>query len=338
MSDINRRTFIKAGAVGVAGMTLGGSFLRSSALPSVAAQEGPLNYTFFVEPGMISQLNSARDQILGYAPWGVRAESAPLLDTLPSHIGLSIEELQAWAEQQEAETLTPMAGTAATTADDVLNQLMQLDIAGAPNVMDMSGDLAAAIASGLPLDAQMEFVYPRELDNVTRIHLPIIQQPTVLNGAMPLIGPDSSAPVLNGPQTRTRFDHTMGMFGWQFRLKGVNHGPVGNCVRTTVRHVTLEILRQNEDGDYVSLLLVQIGAYQDRGKKYFVLNTTGKLRACYKSRKPTWSELFGMLKYIVVAAAAAAGFGPMPLWLVAVIAAPLSMALFIPILLLEIGY
>lgn len=339
MSDIDRRTFIKAGATGVAGMALGSAFLRSSTLPTVAAQEGPISHAFLVEPGLISQLNSSRDQIVSYAPWGVPTESTALLDRLPARASLSVAEMESWAARQAAEC--DCESPAATAADnDVLSQFMGFEIAGAPNLMDIAGGLSRAVVSDSALEMDMDFFAPQELTQINRVHLPVIQQPTVVNGAAPLIGAGAQMPTVAAPQRNPnlRFDHTTGMFGWRFRMKGVNNGKVGDCTKTSVRYLTLEILRQNMDGDYISLLKLKIGTYKEKGKEYFVVSTTGTIHVCYKSKQPTWSELFNMMKFLVVATANAAGFEVMPLWLVACIAAILSLALFMPILLLGVGY
>jgi hypothetical protein len=121
--------------------------------------------------------------------------------------------------------------------------------------------------------------------------------------------------------------------GWRAQVRGMDNHPLGSCVSQSVRHVNLELFRQDQRGKYRHVVNLHLGAYRDGRRKCLVLYNSTNPRVCWRICNPTRSDLQRMLVWALYAAAAIACV-VIAAQVASAIAAVLASILFVPLLLI----
>lgn len=333
------------GAAGVAGLTLGGITGRSGIV--MAQEMGTLvaERNLFADAGMVGEFNSTLDQVIAPTWWDVTPETKPLVVDLPSSVSINYEEVLQWINQNVPDSeegcgcvqpISPYAGTS------VVNRLMGIDLAGGYDTADIANSAVSAVQSGQQIDLSVGLEYP---DGYDQLYEPLIVTPydpwvtpvreTPLRESYNSIAPTSlyDAVVASPSDASTLyFRRAITLAGWKLQIRGPDYHSLGRCVSVPVNHFNVEIFRQNWRGRWDYILNAHIGTYVSGDRRCFVMWENTWTGACWRTCLPTWREVFNMLKWLLILAAAIAGVAFLAWLAVPVVAGAGATALY-PLLL-----
>jgi hypothetical protein len=276
-----------------------------------------ISHSFLIEPGMTSRIDPGTGEVLARSPWSLSSETASAVPMLLRSFTPREDEVDEFADEA-SQDVTPSAITRGVTSDPFA-ALMGVRLSNIPDVLDISGSALLAVLDGAELNLDLDFFHADPHQNS-----PVLQTISTRSG-LPVEEIEGSAITRADPKS-------LDLFGWKFQFRSVHPGALGRCVRTSVPHFNLEIHHRRTKSRFDKILNVHIGTYREAGKRCFVLwENQRRKETCWKTCKPTLSDLVEMLKWVLVAAAVVAGVA-IAAYLVTAIATAAAGVLFVPLL------
>lgn len=339
----SRRQFLKVGAAGAVGLVLGGLSEKSGTV--IAQEMGTLveERNLFADAGMVGEFNTNLNQIVAPTWWDITSETKFLVSDLPSSVTINFQEVMQWIDRNVSnnengclQPISPYVGM------NVVDKLMGIEIAGGYNMTGIANSALSAIQSGQQIDLSINLEYPSSYDQMSE---PLIVDPynpwntsmreipmadtydsfaTTSSYDALVISPDNA--------NALAFRKAITFAGWKLQLRGPDYHSLGRCVSVPVSHFNVEIFRQNWRGRWDYVLNAHIGTYISGGRRCFVMWENTWTGVCWRTCLPTWREVFYMLKWLLILAAAVVGVGLIAWLAVPVVAGAGATALY-PLLL-----
>lgn len=101
MNKTTRREFLKIGTASVLG-SAGAVLLHSStAVRASLATETPLAQVIYVEPGVMSQIDTSTGKLINSSAWALATPLESTLNRIPAMVSFSKEALLTWMENYD---------------------------------------------------------------------------------------------------------------------------------------------------------------------------------------------------------------------------------------------
>lgn len=293
VKNLSRRDFLTLTLGGAAAALMTACNGGSPPSPASSLAGQSLRHAFRIGPESVGRLDQMTGQVSDISPWEVPAELEHLVPQLLPSRSFNLDDLEAWVD-----------GTIQHPSDqesiDALEAAMQVTIEGVPYVADIKDQVVDALLARNNLDLSLDFE----------------QVP-------------ASFPDTDSLQER----QTLDLFGWKLQFRGPATHSLGSCVSQPVKHHNVEIFHRSSRGSYDYVANFHLGTYRNGSQKCFVLYNNVPPRVCWKICTPSRNDLAGMFKWMLAAAAAAAGVA-IAGWALIIIAETAASVWYAPLLLL----
>ena len=310
---MERRDFLKFGAVAAAGFSLGmiSTGCAENARSDDTSEFTSQKHSFLIEQDSLAKINPETHVTESLSPLMVYGVDTEFIDPyypliLNSQLVEKISqkrEINVCAESPDEITKKVYKGEFA--GNYPMDSFMDTQLLGFSDMIDVGAESVSSIFQFNKLNLDVEFFYP-ELNQASYVRKNVSFQDSIIADKVLQKNPPA-----------------IELFGWRFQIRGPDFDFLGKCVRQKVSHVHLEIFH---NGPYVANF--HIGAYRENKKRCFVLwNNKKPYDICWKTCSPNKKNLVEMMKWVVVAVAAAIG-----VWITALIVAAIAEALAIALL------
>lgn len=321
--NIDRRGFFRLGAGAAVGVSTATAQSPRTYQPGI-----PAEFTFLVEPGLISRLDKHSLEISKTALWAVSSRFAAAVPALLAPLYTDVAELEEWAKNAFSSGCCSIDSPVVRNSGDPLSVLMSTPFIGGPEVADVIAGNIVSLSDGVGLDLALEF-----------LQRPSYEPPPVFElsnrSSLPVLDVVPAVPTERRSKTSIRSVAAVDLFGWKLQCRGPETHPLGSCVSTPVTHFNVEVFRSLGGGRYAYVANFHLGTYRSNGRRCFVLFNNESPVICWKSCGPTRDDLVQMFKWIIAASASLMGIA-LVAWVVAAIAEASATVMFPALLLLAV--
>lgn len=316
MTGVDRRAFLWSGVAGTTALAFnGGAALAREREPEFTRERGVREYreSLIIEPGFVTRATEGvRPE---RSPWAFPGEAVDAVPLLMEPFTPDFVDVEAWGSANSEA----LRGVGPGMTGSVLDAIAAYPLFGA----SVPPDVTLRATEVLTSDDDASLFSLDFLSQTDRRPSRIISS----DGLPLVITTDHQDIATNNYRTVAQ------LYGWRLQYRPPHVHSLGSCERSPVKHIHLEVMRQNPKNParWPNVFTVHLGVYRTGGRKCLVLWNSPRPNICWKVCSPTWNDLQRMLAYIIVTAAAIAGV-VLAGWAVAAIASAGATALYVPVL------
>jgi len=316
---IGRRDFLKFGTAMAAGLSMGmiPTGCAENARSDDAESFSSLKYSFLIDPNNFSRINSETkiiesvSPIVSYGSDTKEIHRTIIFDPYLIEKASLAKEVISCSDSEKSVASTVPIDSFSTTLASTLG----VQVIGFSEMIDVAADSISSILQHGKFDLGVDFFH---------------SDMQVAFSENQIVNPNDSIVVFDMmKQVGKRID--LDLFGWKFQIRGPESHTLGSCVKSKVNHINFEIQRSIGNGRYSYVANFHIGAYKSGKKRCFVLwNNEKPYNICWKTCDSNKKTLTEMMKWVIIAVAAAIGLY-ISAFIIAAIAEALAVAL-LPVL------